>query len=446
MKRVVENITPLKTQGEIFAKKRVAAYARVSSGKDAMLHSLSAQVSYYSAYIQKHSGWEYCGVYCDEALSGTKRNRPEFQRMMDDCRAGKLDMVITKSVSRFARNTLMTLQSVRELRKLGVDVYFEEQNIHSLGMDGELLLTLLAAYAQEEAQSASDNQKWRIQANYEQGLSWSVSSMFGFKQVNGKLEIVPDEADILRHFAKLYLAGQGEVKLARSLEKAGVCGKHGGIMRAKTLINLLCNEKMAGELVLQKKFVSDPIEKKSVVNKGERPMYRVTGSHKPIFDRATYEAILAERQRRAEKYAPSNENTQKTYPFTGKVTCGCCGAHYRRKTVSYSANYKRVVWICATFNSRGRSYCPSRQIPEDVLMEATAKAMGVNAFDEDLFSLHVAGIVMHDENLLFLFRDGSEKEVPWQNKSRKESWTDEMRQKAREDALRGNRKNGGDAK
>ena len=157
MKRIIRKLEPaiLKLPRLL----RVAAYARVSSGKDAMLHSLSAQVSYYSKLIQNTPGWQYAGVYADEALSGTKDRRREFQRMLADCRAGKIDRIITKSISRFARNTVTTLETVRELSQLGVDVYFEEQNIHTLGAEGEIILTLLAAYAEEEARSVSENQK-----------------------------------------------------------------------------------------------------------------------------------------------------------------------------------------------------------------------------------------------------------------------------------------------
>ena len=151
-------------------RRRVAAYARVSSGKDAMLHSLAAQVSYYSDHIQKNPEWEYAGVYVDEALTGTKDNREGFQRLLADCRAGKIDMVLTKSISRFARNTVTLLETVRELKTLGVDVYFEEQNIHSLSGDGELMLTILASYAQEESRSVSENCKWRIRQKFQQGI------------------------------------------------------------------------------------------------------------------------------------------------------------------------------------------------------------------------------------------------------------------------------------
>lgn len=171
MERVIRKIeTTVPMQPRLL---RVAAYARVSSGKDAMLHSLSAQVTHYSQLIQQHDGWQYCGVYSDEAFTGTKENREGFQSLLSECRAGNIDLVITKSISRFARNTVTLLQTVRELKLLGVDVYFEEQNIHTIGADGELIITILASYAQEESRSASENQKWRIRKNFEEGKPWN---------------------------------------------------------------------------------------------------------------------------------------------------------------------------------------------------------------------------------------------------------------------------------
>ena len=149
---------------------RVAAYARVSTGKDAMLHSLSAQVSYYSSMIQNHPGWVYCGVYSDEAQTGTKANRPGFQKMLSDCRTGKIDMIITKRISRFSRNTVVFLTTVRELQKLGIDVFFENENIHTTSGEGELMLTILASYAQEESLSASENMKWKVRKSFENGV------------------------------------------------------------------------------------------------------------------------------------------------------------------------------------------------------------------------------------------------------------------------------------
>ena len=178
-------------------KKRVAAYARVSSGKDAMLQSLSAQISFYSDLIQNHDDWLYVGVYADEAKTGTKESRADFQRLIADCRAGKIDMVITKSISRFARNTVTLLQTVRDFKAWEVDIFFEEQNIHTMSGDGELMMTILASYAQEESRSASENQKWRIKRNFEGGVPWN-GTMLGYRLKNGRYEIIPAEADLVR--------------------------------------------------------------------------------------------------------------------------------------------------------------------------------------------------------------------------------------------------------
>lgn len=260
-----------------------------------MLHSLSAQVSYYSKLIQKTPGWDYAGVYADEALSGTKDTRGEFQKMLADCRAGKIDLIITKSISRFARNTVTTLQTIRELRLIEVDVYFEEQNIHTLGEEGEFILTLLAAYAEEEARSASENQMWRIQRQFQRGKPTSID-MFGFKFVNGKLEIVPEEAALLRKAAGMYLAGATQEDLEVMFQEAGAVGRHGAAISGTGIIGLLCNEKIVGDLLLQKTRCIDPISKVHKVNRGEWPQYFVTGSHMGILDRETQQKVLAERR------------------------------------------------------------------------------------------------------------------------------------------------------
>ena len=179
---------------------RVAAYARVSSGKDAMLHSLAAQVDYYSTYIRHHPGWEYVGVYADEAKTGTKDSRENFQRMLADCRAGRIDHIITKSISRFSRNTVTLLETVRELKELGISVYFEEQSIDTATADGELMFSVLASYAQEESLSASENQKWRVKRNFEAGIPWRFF-LLGYRREGDKLVAVPEEAE--KHFCRL---------------------------------------------------------------------------------------------------------------------------------------------------------------------------------------------------------------------------------------------------
>ena len=181
MERVVQKVKFPPRQPKL---KRVAAYARVSSGKDAMLHSLAAQVEYYSNYIRRHPGWEYVGVYADEAKTGTKDSREQFQQLLADCKAGKIDHILTKSISRMARNTVTLLETVRELKAMGISVYFEEQNIDTGTHDGELMLSILASYAQEESLSASENQKWRVRQNFENGQPWR-GFMLGYRYKDG---------------------------------------------------------------------------------------------------------------------------------------------------------------------------------------------------------------------------------------------------------------------
>ena len=233
---------------------RVAAYARVSSGKDAMLHSLSAQVSYYSNLIQKHPGWQYCGVYADEALTGTKDTRENFQRLLTDCRAGKLDLIITKSISRFARNTVTLLETVRELKLLGINVYFEEQNIFTLSADGELMMTILASYAQEESRSASENQKWRIRANFKDGLPWN-GTVLGYRIENGVYEPVAEEAELVQLIFSLYNGGWGTYKIAKFLNKSGYRTRRGKQWTHGSLQKLLNNYAYTGNLLLQTTFM-----------------------------------------------------------------------------------------------------------------------------------------------------------------------------------------------
>ena len=214
-------ITTVSKPPKLERKKRVAAYARVSSGKDAMLHSLSAQISHYSELIQRNGDWLYAGVYADEANTGTKDSRADFQRLIADCRAGKIDMVITKSISRFARNTVTLLQTVRDFKAGEVDIFFEEQNIHTMSADGELMLTILASYAQEESRSASENQKWRIKRNFEEGMPWN-GAMLGYRLKDGRYEVVPKEAELVRRIYNEYLAGDGYLSIAKRLTEEGV--------------------------------------------------------------------------------------------------------------------------------------------------------------------------------------------------------------------------------
>lgn len=263
---------------------RVAAYARVSSGKDSMLHSLSSQVSYYSEMIQSHPGWIYCGVYADEALTGTKEDRENFQCLLEQCRLGNIDMVITKSVSRFARNTVTTLETVRELKQIGIDIFFEEQNIHTKSADGELMLTILASYAQAESLSASENQKWRVQRAFENGELMNFRLMFGYSISKDGITINPSEAEIVREIFHRAIAGETLNSIAVDLNHRGVETTLGGKWTSIRIRTMLENEKYTGNALLMKRYRNNHLGKKLIKNKGERQQYYAEETHEAIID------------------------------------------------------------------------------------------------------------------------------------------------------------------
>lgn len=411
--------------------RHVAAYARVSSGKDAMLHSLSAQISYYNSYIGKRGDWEFSGIYADEAITGTKDTRPEFQRLLEDCRSKKIDMVITKSITRFARNTVTLLQTIRELKLLGIDVYFEKENIHSLSTDGEFMLTILASYAQEESRSVSENLKWRIRKMFEQGRP-NTCKMLGYRLFDGKLYIIPEEAEVVKTIFTDYLSGMGPNAIMKKLIDVGISTKNGAAWRESTLHKILRNEKYSGDMLLQKTFSLDHLSKKKRINRGELPMYHVTNSHDAIIDKETFAKVQREIERRAAKYR-SNPQPKKQYLFTSLICCGQCGKHYRRKQANAGSKSIRPVWICATFNHYGKNNCPSQQIPENILLEKTAEVFGTTELDRALLEKSISKIQIPGRNRIeYIFKDGRSVEVVWEHPSRSERWDEAKRQAARE--------------
>ena len=416
-----------KAEDLIPKKLRVAAYARVSSGKDAMLQSLSAQITFYSGLIQRNPDWEYAGVYADEAITGTKASRPEFQRLLCDCKAGKIDLILTKSLSRFARNTVTTLQTVRELKECGVDVWFERENIHALSEDGEFMLTLLSAFAQEESLSASENQKWKIRKNFSEGQP-TPTRMLGYRLVGDRLEVIPAEADVVKRIYSEYLSGSGLTAICKKLMSDGVPTKNGGQWRESVIRFILTNEKYVGDMLLQKSYVTDHISKKQVRNNGELPQYYVKDAHEPIIDRETFERVQKEMLRRSSARPHTNCVGTTLHEFTGKILCGKCGCKYRRKKLASG----KVVWICPTFNRLGKAYCASQQIPDAILLDL------VNGIELDYIRIPCANTVT------IITKSGEEITKTWKNPSRSESWTPEMREKARQRSMTHGKKRSND--
>ena len=410
--------------------RRVTAYARVSSGKDAMLHSLSAQVSYYSDLIQGHPGWLYCGVYADEALTGTKDDRAGFQRLLTECRAGNVDMVITKSISRFARNTVTLLETVRELKGLGVDVYFEEQRIHTISADGELMMTILASYAQEESLSASENQKWRIRKAFEQGELIQLRFLFGYRITRDRIEIDPVNADIVREVFQRVIDGDTFGSIARDLTERGVDREFGGEWTSSRIHDMVANEKYTGNSLLQKSYKNNHLEKKQIPNQGALPMYYAEGTHDAIINAVTFQKareVLERLDAEASRRKPPERNV-----FTGMIHCPLCGKNYKRVN-----NHGRWGYNCSTYQSKGKQACSGKCIPEPVLIAESAAALRLSSFDEGIFKEQVERIKVPEPNhLLFVFKDGHTVERVWKDRSRAESWTPEMKETARQRALR----------
>lgn len=437
--RLERQVTRVPLIAPLPRRKKVAAYARVSAEKDASLHSLASQVSYYSRLIQSRKDWEYAGVYADEGLSGTRASRPEFQRLLKDCRAGKIDMVLVKAVSRFARNTVTMLETVRELKSLGIDVYFEKENIHSMSGDGELMLTILASFAQAEAQSVSENCRWRIRKNFEAGIPVS-DRIYGFRMKKGKFYVVPEEAEIIREIFSMYLDGMGRTAIATRLNERGIPAPDGGKWLPYRLFVILRNEKYTGDLLMQKYFVSDYLTKKVVKNRGEREQFFIEHNHESIVLRPIFDQVQAEIERRATKYSPSKNSQGDNEPvehlkrpdgkylFTGKITCGVCGHPFCRKKANAGTAYAAAAWVCNEYATIGKKACVSRRVPEKVLIPIVAELLGV---DEEMMPAAVSRIsamTIFPDGRLEATIDGKLQTAVWGNASRRDSW-DETRRK-----------------
>ena len=422
-------ITIMPTLPKLERKKRVAAYARVSCGKDAMLHSLSAQVSHYSNFIQNHGDWIYAGVYADEAKTGTKDSRENFQRLIADCRAGKIDMVITKSISRFARNTVTLLQTVRDFKAWEVDIFFEEQNIHTMSADGELMLTILASYAQEESRSASENQKWRVRKAFENGELMNLRFLFGYDISADGITVNEEEAAAVREIFTRFNSGESMSSICRDLDARGFKGSLGGTWCPERIRETLSNEKYLGNALLQKRYRNNHIEKKLVQNNGELPKYYAEGTHEPIIDLAAFEQAQKRLHKLERQTAKRNKPTRSV--FSGLVRCGLCGNTYKRTT-----HKGRHFWNCTTYQTRGKSACAAKRIPEETLISLTCDVLGIDSLDSDMVRNRIAAIRAEQNNtVIFSLNDGSEIRKQWKDRSRSESWTDEMKEAARQKAL-----------
>ena len=318
-------------------KLRAAAYCRVSSESDEQLNSYLQQVRYYTKYLDEQEEYINCGIYADEGITGTSiKKRSGFQQMMQACREGKLDLLITKSVSRFGRNTVDCLVSVRELRALGIDVLFEKENLHSLGGEGELLLTLIVAMAESESFQMSENIKWGLRRKYETGSVKSVmlGKCLGYrKDEEGQIVIVEEEAAIVRRIYREFLDGLSITEIAVGLERDGILTDQGNkVWSLSTIQRILRNELAKGDLMFQKTFNQDPLTKRRLKNQGELPKYYLEGSHPGIIDRENWECVQLEIKRQ-EAYCQEHRviryhQHNRENPLSTRITCATCGSTF----------------------------------------------------------------------------------------------------------------------
>lgn len=328
-------------------KRRVAGYARVSTYHDEQVNSYEAQVDYYTRYIKSRDDWEFVKIYTDEGISATNtRKRKGFNAMISDAKAGKIDLIITKSVSRFARNTVDSLVAVRELKDLGIEIYFEKENIWTLDSKGELLITIMSSLAQEESRSISENVTWGQRKRFSDGKpSIPFSNVLGFERgEKGEIIVNKEQAEIVRKIFRMFLQGMSPYYIARQLTQEGIKSPMGkDKWTACTVRRMLSNEKYKGDALLQKVYTVDFLQKKLKKNEGEVPQYYVEKNHEAIIDPIVFNIVQEELARR--KLTNGSRYSGITI-FSNKIKCGCCGGWYGPKVWHSNDKYKKKIYRC----------------------------------------------------------------------------------------------------
>lgn len=362
-------------------KLRVAAYCRVSTETEEQNSSYEVQVAHYTEFIKKNAEWEFAGIFADDGISGTNtKKREEFNRMIDECMEGNIDLVITKSISRFARNTLDCLKYIRQLKDKNISVFFEKENINTMDAKGEVLLTIMASLAQQESQSLSQNVKLGLQYRYQQGkVQVNHNRFMGYtKDEEGNLIIVPEEADIIKRIYREYLEGKSLAGIGRDLEKDGILTAAGKPKwRPETIKKILMNEKYIGDALLQKTFTVDFLTKKRVKNEGHVPQYYVENSHEAIIPKELFLQAQEELHRRNNIYTGADKNKRlysSKYALSTITFCGDCGDIYRRVYWNIRGR-KEFVWRCVTRIEQGPETCKNRTVKEGDLYDAVMTAI-----------------------------------------------------------------------
>ena len=410
-------------------RKRVAAYARVSVDSDELMQSLAAQVSHYSAHIQANPLWEYAGVYADAGISGTAtKNRSEFQRLIADCEKGMVDIVLTKSISRFARNTVDLLKTVRHLRQRNISVRFERENLDSLSPDGELMLSILASYAQEESLSISENVKWGIRKRFSQGR-FLAYTIYGYRWVADHYEIIEEEAEAIRLMYRFFADGMTLAEISATLAERGVFNRKGLPFGKSSILRILDQEKYRGFSILQRTYVDDHITHQKKMNKGELPRFEVQGTHPVIIDEQLHQKVEAERERRRQAGAV---RWRRATCFTGKIVCGHCGHPFTYTPYSRTGEltaFQQGHYQCSHKRKHGSKSCPSKSLPVYTLRQVCCSILGplVGASEGDQFEdTWVDGqmkhIVAFADTLEFHLKTNEVLITPWKNTAKRDAW------------------------
>lgn len=411
-KQMIQNAEGFQAQ-----KLRVAAYARVSTEQDEQQSSYEAQVNYYTHFIQNNSDWKFVGVFADEGITGTNtKKRDGFNLMIDKAMNGEIDLILTKSISRFARNTVDTLQVVRKLKAVGVEVRFEKENLHTFDPKCEVMLSILASLAQEESRSISENVRWGKQRSMQNGKVYMAYSRFlGYRKgEDGRPEIVPHEAEIVRTIYQMFVDGKTIRYIADWLTQEGISTPAGkNKWSVSTVRSILSNEKYKGDALLQKSYTVDYLTKEVRKNNGEVRQYLVENSHEAIIEPelfAKVQEILAERNTYRAKIRSDN-------PLSNKLVCGDCGGFYGHKVWHNHANTERYnVWYCNQKYSNTEK-CQTPVIQQSELEKALISAlseMGYSntEYSDSLWNKYIRRVVIHsDLRLDFYFADGSKTQV-----------------------------------
>ena len=393
VRTIPATVQPLNVYSTEYLFKRVAAYCRVSTKQEEQLNSYETQVRYYTDRINREPGWKLAGIYADKGITGTSmKKRDEFNKLIRQCKRGKVDMIIVKSISRFARNTLDCLKITRMLRELKVDVYFEEQNLHSIDPSSEFYISIYGSVAQSESENISHNVAWGKARSAKDGnVFFAYKSFLGYRRgADGKPEIDPEQANTVRRIYDRFLAGDSLQQIANGLTADGIPTPMGRtVWQASVVQSILSNEKYKGDALLGKTYVEDCISKKVRVNAGERPQYYVENNHPAIIDAATFARVQEELARRASKRKVKQTGTTTEqgkycgkYALTELLICGECGTPYRRCTWTVGGK-KRIVWRCINRLDYGKKYCHHSPTMEEAplqnaIMDAVLKTAQID--------------------------------------------------------------------